>query len=338
MTLWMPIDSFTIPTRAPLRLVPMPRLYRRLLHRCRTVNEVNRLHISLEKRMTPSEFSSLTGATPLRLRRLLARAVEQWERLTSPIPSASRHKWIARIEGQLARSGSRAPELYVRYRPGPYMEFYSNPEVLAPKTLLICFKGNAQRLLMPVATFLQHLPAARYDVLTLMDPLKRAYVDGLPGVSNGFSGVARTIGRFLEKTAYRSVVSFGTSAGGLPALILTARLGLDKGVSVGAGGWPEEDPASAPLVPLLVDCNTDSNLLMIYGLDFDRDRKAAESLARVTPLRTLGVTSKTRRIGHNPLHAALVEEKLARFLDAALDPAVEGFSDHGGPHAGVYEL
>ena len=288
--------------------------------------------------MSPSEFSSLTGATPLKLRRLMARAVELWERLASPLPSASRHKWIARMERQLAQSGSRAPERYVRYRPGPYMEFYSNPEVRAPKTLLICFKGNGQRLLMPVATFLQHLPAARYDVLMLMDPHKRAYVDGLPGVSDGFSGVARTIGRFLDSTAYRSVVSFGTSAGGLPALVLAARLGIDKGVSVGAGGWPEEDPASAPLVPMLVDCNADSNLLMIYGVDFDRDRKAAESLAGVTPLRKLGVISKTRRIGHNPLHAALLEASLGRFLDSALDPTVKGFSNDGGAHADIHEV
>lgn len=240
-----------------------------------------------------------------------------------------------------AKSGKRTPEPYLRFRIAPYMDFYSTLGERATKTLIVCFKGRADRLLLPVPTFLQHLPAARYDILMLTDPFKRAYVQGLPSIPEGFPGLMQAIASIVDRSRYRSVVSFGTSAGGLPALVLATRLGLDKGVSVCGGGGTPETPLSADLVHLLVGRRGESvipNLLAIYGLDSERDQRAAESLAHIAGLRTLGVSSKTRRIGHNPLAAALVDARLGTFLECALDPLVKGFSDGSGSHTDTCEL
>jgi hypothetical protein len=240
-----------------------------------------------------------------------------------------------------AKSGKRTPEPYLRRRIAPYMSFYSTPGGRGRKILLICFKGRAHRLLLPIPVFLQHLPAAEYDVLMLSDPHRLAYIQGLPGIPEGFPGLIRAIDALVDRRPYRSVVSFGTSAGGLPALVLAARLGLGKGVSVSGGGRQAETPLSAELVPLLADSRGESappNLLAIYGFDSDRDRRSAESLTAIAGLRTLGVTSKTRQIGHNPLDPALVEGKLGSFLASALDPRVKGFADAGGLHTGSYEF
>jgi hypothetical protein len=188
-------------------------------------------------------------------------------------------------------------------------------------------------LLLPVPTFLQHLPAERYDLLVLKDPGRNCYAKGIPGISGGFLGLTRKLESMIDRSAYRSVVSYGASGGGLAALNLAAKLQLDKGVSVGTAGRNYESPRTRALIELLdisIRKLATANLLIVYGLDFDLDREAALSLDNQQTIRTLGVRARRGQITHNPLYPLLREGKLGTFLQTALDPLIKGYADAAG--------
>jgi hypothetical protein len=313
--------------------------YYRLLNQCRTENDVNRLHIGLANRLTPEELQEICGTMPSLLRGPHAWIAEKRNRYFPRVPVSMGLEWRARMMDWLSRSGNGTPEPYSRRRIGPNVNLFSNAGDTRSKSLVVCFTDVVGRLLLPIPVFLQHLPAIQYDLLLLTDPTGRGYLEGLPGVDGGLAGLAVAIDSIVDRAAYKFTVSFGASAGGLPALALAAQMHLDKGVSVGGAGRNSQAERSKTLYRSL-DESADStgrlNLLVIYSADRRQDREAGLSMAGLPGISTLGVTSKRGSIGHNPLHPLLWERKLASFLERALDPRAIGFPDGKGGHRDTY--
>lgn len=320
-------------------------LYARLIARCATVNQVNRVHISLTERMTPLELQHLRRSLPERspvwdgaLSQSLARRgglVSEAVRRLRPkaaFPPES-YAWLDELAGWAARSGTAAPQAYVRRRVLPNVLAYSDGGPTAGKTLLVCFTGVARRLFMPIPVFLQHLAAVRFDLLVLRDPSRNGYRDGLAGVAEDFEGLVDVVATLFDRRAYRAVVTYGTSGGGLPAVFAALRLGLDKGVSVAGKGpldprWLTigEGGVGAMLRDLARAARQPPNLLLVHGADCEADVEAARTLAECVPARTLAVHGRDgRKMGHNAVFPLVLESRFGAFLESALDPGVLGF-------------
>lgn len=320
-------------------------LYARLLARCGTVNQINRVHIALTERMTPLDVHDLVRDLPPRSvvwngsisqslsRRggLVSLAVRRLRPKTVFPPES--YAWVEELASWAAKSGKSAPEPFVRRRLRTNVSAYSAGGPTAAKTLLICFTGVARRLFMPIPVFLQHLDASRFDLLVLRDPSRNGYRYGLAGVAGDFEGLVAEIGRMFDRRAYRAVVTYGTSGGGLPAIVTALRYGLDKGVSVagkgpldprwqtvGAGGAGEmlRDLVRASAAP--------PNLLLVHGADCEPDAEGARALSKFVPASTLIVHGRDgRKMGHNAVFPLVLESRFGEFVESALDPGVVGF-------------
>jgi hypothetical protein len=320
-------------------------LYARLLARCETVNQINRVHIALTERMTPLDVHHLgrqlpppsvvwNGSISQSLTRrggLVSLAVRRLRPKTVFPPES--HAWVEELAGWAAKSGKAAPEPFVRRRVRPNVSSYSSGGPTSEKTLLVCFTGMARRLFMPIPVFLQHLDAKRFDLLVLRDPSRNGYRDGLAGVADDFEGLVAEIGGMFERSAYRSVVTYGTSGGGLPAIVTALRFGLAKGVSVAGKGpldprWQTVGAAGAAgmLRGLARASAAPPNLLLVHGADCEPDAEAARTLSEFVPASTLVVHGRDgRKMGHNAVFPLVLESRFGEFLETALDPRVAGF-------------
>ena len=139
---------------------------------CRTQNQFNRLHIHLENILAPQEFVLLAD---------LARRQQ--------FPERSRN-WLEKIGG-LSPGLFDRPQAFSRRALSENVLFYQDEErAPATKTLLVGFAGDARRLMLPIAVFLQCLDARTWDLVLLRKgPHKRPFSRGVEGVSRHLPSV-----------------------------------------------------------------------------------------------------------------------------------------------------
>jgi hypothetical protein len=183
---------------------------------CRTQNQFNRLHIHLENILSPREFA------------LLADLAKRQQ-----FPERSRN-WLEKIGG-LSPSLFDSPQAYSRRALSENVLFYQDPErAPATKTLLVGFAGDARRLMLPIAVFLQCLDARAWDLVLLRKgPQKRPFSKGVEGVSRHLPSVLSYVNRLVAARRYRRIVTLGTSGGGFYAIVAAILLDGASGVSIG---------------------------------------------------------------------------------------------------------
>jgi hypothetical protein len=248
----------------------MTELFQRQAARCRTVNEFNRLQIALENRITPLEFGKL------------AQAVEHHD-----TPSSIR-LWIDELGAQLQRSGKPAHEAFRRRRLKPNLYLYSDGVPSPAKTLVIAFSGNARRLMMPTATFLQHLDASALDILFISRHPKSNYRNGICGLATSLEGLIEVLRGLLADVDYKQVMTYGTSSGALPALLTALYLDLPKAIGVGGlsldhARWRDIQQNTA-FRSALKRWNGRPGLTWIYGDQHERDSDAALAVRDALPV------------------------------------------------------
>jgi hypothetical protein len=305
------------------------------VQRCRTPNEVNALHIQFENGLTPAEMFELINIINLARAALERGAVDDVAIDLEPTMTALKalpekhlayvYRWIDTLATLMLRTKREIAEPYVRQRRGPYASFYSTGGDTASKCLAICFAGAGQRMMMPVAVFLQHLPASRYDVVVLRDVARNGYRTGIPGIGATLEEVVDRVG-MAQRSYYESVVSLGVSAGGLPAIWAYLQLELDKGIAVGANHPSDPrwqmwggDGVAPPFQRYLARFTKTPDMLFVHGADEAHDREAAAAFAGILPSRTLAVVGNAGKpSGHNALYTLLLRSQLEPFLERAL--------------------
>jgi hypothetical protein len=187
---------------------------------CDTERAFNALLESFYTELTPGELAPLADislspsdlARPHRQRFLSAQAF-----LTeNVVPLAAKQSWDRQRISQCIR-------LYT-----------SRNTDTKNKTLIVGFAGHLFRLMMPMWTFLSHINARETDLLFLWDPARKHYSGGIPEIAEDFPSLLQSLDEIVSKLQYRRVVSFGASAGGIPALCAGLANGWDATVSVNA--------------------------------------------------------------------------------------------------------
>jgi hypothetical protein len=276
-------------------------LYERQISKCRTENQINQLHLALGNCVTPREFQALADGLPAGGLRPQSRA------------------WIEQLSGWASLSGSNVPEPFVRYRKSPGMNWYSAGGDTRSKALVLCFCGRANRLMIPIPTFLQHLSASECDVLILKDTSANYYGRGLLGADTDIDGLMRRLEGMLDRRAYRSVVSFGTSMGGLPAIWATLQLRLDRGVSI--GGMSPHDPRIDFMKPakalkrLAAQYERFPELVLVHGAQYANDKARNAAIADLIPSQIVPIDGVN---DHNVIAYLMLSGKLKLFLSSVL--------------------
>jgi len=128
-----------------------------------------------------------------------------------------------------------AVKKFVRTNVGDGADLYSANK--GATKLIVAFTDISRCLLTPLAIFLQHLDDAEFDVLALHDR-QRLYFDS--GIGSAAASLPATIdlaATIAARGRYESVISYGASMGGFPALRGGHALKADRSISV-CGGFP----------------------------------------------------------------------------------------------------
>jgi hypothetical protein len=141
---------------------------------------------------------------------------------------------------------SLAEKNLVRMKPGasyirPYRRekiaanviFYAAPgKAAGARSLLICFCGIVNRLMLPIPVFLQFIPETLLDVVILRDPTGSGFIRGVPGFGRDLPEVMKKLESSVNFASYRDIRCFGTSSGGGPALYTGFMVDAERAVSI----------------------------------------------------------------------------------------------------------
>jgi hypothetical protein len=125
------------------------------------------------------------------------------------------------------------------------------------KSLIISFCGHANRMMLPIASYLQLISDDKFDVLILRDPSLRSFLSGIPEYESSLSVALSRLENELIFRNYRTIRCIGTSGGGGASLYSGIFLNSKYAFSIG-GKHPT-------LIPNLKQFN----LTGITGNEFD---------------------------------------------------------------------
>lgn len=305
-----------------------PELIRGRLAGCRSAQEVAAVRESLLNTLTRDELAAL-GERPF------TSAAAAWSgRLAAWLPWRTRAAAAGQVatalaawRAELRTAGAARPgPRWRRRRLAPTALHYERHAATpGGRRLIVAFAGNHQRLMLPTHVILDHLPADD-DLLLVSDPDRRHFVAGVRGIAATLPEVCEWLDRRLADWQYDSVVTFGTSAGGLAAVCVAHALGCPRAVAVGADA-PADHPSLEQFLRDLVATTAASRpptVVLAYDPANRRDRAGSEALATLVP--TARPTILTASGGHNTLRPALITGRLAALLQDLLGP------DSGSPH------
>lgn len=244
-----------------------------------------------------------------------------------PIPQKELFlKWITQTSAGFERSGKTHAEPFRRSCVDAHMRFFSQSNSdHRNKTLIVAVTGAAQRMMMPLPLFLQHLDAANCDILLPKYPKGPGFRHGLPGFDQSFEGMLERLGS-LPFSKYHKVVSIGTSGGALPALLLALRYQFHAGMCVGMTGpsdprWMSAiDGGPSRLVgDLLRVTDQIPKVFLVTGESAVEDVEAASKWSQVLPdSKVLTISNPSHPVWHNALIPLIHNGSFQSFLHHSL--------------------
>jgi amino acid adenylation domain-containing protein len=272
--------------------------------KCRSSNQLRKIQISLENIITPSEVEYFHSA------------------ILETEPVNSKHQeWIKKFHVEYNFFKKSTPEEFFRKKMVDHIYFYGDKFDPKEKTLLICFSGNAQRMMMPLPFFLQQLDARETDVLLIRDPTRNGYRTGIKGISNSIEAVIDQITHLLDISQYKRTAAIGTSGGGFPALLSAMRLGLDASLSVGSCGpydsrWKKLSDSSAfdMIIKNYRSQEKHPNINLCYGTKSSLDHKSALEISQLISAHIIPI--------ENAGHVALPSIRLTGGLNKLLTETI----------------
>jgi hypothetical protein len=281
---------------------------RAALAACTSTAEIYRAQIDAENCLAPTEVADLAADC-------------------ASLPEAAR-PWILKLAAGCA-GVSATTQAYRRRNLGDNAMVFEAPAPAdAPRCLVVAFTGIALRMMMPIAPFLQALPAERCDVVVLRDPARVSFLQGVPGYATDIRALAARLAADLPMARYTDSCCVGTSSGGVAALVLGPLIGARVALALGAGHPVSLAQRAPPEVtwsafdPLLAAAPPSTRRICAFGDGFPRDSVRARLLAMMCHADLLEV----RGIGvHGVLSGLAARKSMARFLcDVLLGDAPPG--------------
>jgi hypothetical protein len=265
--------------------------YAAAANRCRTENQFNRLHIDLERILTPMEMRGLYDLAA-----------------TTDLPRLSR-RWLKKTSFKCPELPT-APQAFLRQPLFGAIDLFDDPDVSSrDKTLLFAFTGDAKRMMMPLPIFLQALDARRFSVVLFTKDERRSYLKGFAGVAGDLAGLVRAAADAAGHDSFSELATIGCSSGGYAAVVAALELRAARGVSI--GGIPPTDGNGQANTHAAADVD----LRLVFGAEHNEDRENAVIMratfgGRLVPIAGTGEHNIFRPI----LRAAAVKPFLNELL------------------------
>jgi hypothetical protein len=301
--------------------------YGRLRRHVKTLNQLNKIHIQLENRMTPFERDVMFLAVNAFLRRSIAwrlffrfyKRVSQADishprlRRKAAIIESSR-AWRRRLRKNTYHDVERPMETWFRRATMPGIAIYSRQD-LASKRLVVSFPTRSHRMMVALPDYLEAIESVDCDVLLIKKSPKKTYAEGIPGLGDSLRESIEALGPYVSSLGYESVVVIGTSAGGVPAILAGLQMRAQKIVALGPGGeLPSElEPQfSGLLAPPARASGSTSNITIYLGERApQKDHDAAAFWHETIGADVVGVP----RAGHCPMVELIKTRRFPSLLD-----------------------
>lgn len=323
--LWGDGDALTLAEAGPADI-------RRHLTSRRTIREFDSARESLLNVLTLDELAAVAEQT-------FAHPLAAWAgRLASwspwPVRSTERLRVAAELSALrrsiLAAAAATPGPGWRRERLAAHAMLYRRLTAATGRRLVVGFAGNHQRLMLPTYLILENLPP-HDDLLLITDPDRRHFEAGVPGIAGNIEGVCDWIaGRIAEIWPDSdSVISFGTSGGGLAAICAAYALGFRRVAAVAADAPTGHRELERYLLEQLATVPADRHpaVVLAYDPENRRDRAGGEAISTLIP------TSRTVPLSaagaHNTLQPAATAGRLAALLEDLL-----GADSHRPPRGG----
>ena len=225
------------------------------------------------------------------------------------------------VQSPTAKSLSNAPpETYRRFEITRDVVLYRDPAFPADrKKLLFVFGGGALRPMMPIAAFLQLLPAGRFDMVMLGDRANLAFEAGIPNYAATLPELVARLASDTGRSNYERLVTVGMSGGGLPALRAGILLEAERSIAFGPRfnwhvGRLLKGTGAIPAFDLLCACTRRgrTRLFAVCAESNATDVHDIQRLARILPVETRLIAGTDK---HNFVHSLA---KVGRFRDLLL--------------------
>lgn len=296
--------------------------YFRRIAACRTLNELNAVHIRSCNIMTPIEALVLHRKMSEPDWRFPPELVGEEEATAF---GAVLLKHMTMMVNDLADAGKSDPERFRRSRVANGVWFFSSGGERRGKTLVIGFTGNSDRLMMPSPTYLQHFNAAEVDIVFLVDRGKNGYRGGIPGVGDGFVAMVDALPELLEVAEYRDLSVTGTSSGGLPAVLGGLRLHAKAIMAIGGNNpeddrWDQLDGGSArELLMEWATASPETRVTLVAGAQSLRDHVSAEATLNLIKADFVKVSHPSQPVKHNAAYPLVTQRQFSAFASKYLE-------------------
>ncbi len=284
----------------------------------RSLNSVNQINIAYGNTTTPQEVVELEHA--LSAAGYTVPQLHPDRSFSDEELSTTLSDWIGDAFALLQLIGKEDAEPFLRRDLRQSMTLYTDGGSPSEKTLIVAVPGANNRLMMPIATLLQALDARTADLVVIRDPSHTAFFKGLEGFAETRDALIDALPGYLNFGSYRRVASLGVSAGGLPALLIAIRLGLQSALVCG-GDTPLDPrqhdiggPAAAAALAKAAEQESVGGITIAYGAQHEADRLAARELADFLGIEPLAITNAKGNVLHNLLYALAEEGGLPGFL------------------------
>lgn len=296
--------------------VDVRRVFDRVSPQCAGVNDMNRLLISLDNRMTPREAHQL--ARHISQGRLL-RAFNSLRRRSSAEVYTRTQEWASQTLASFNLT-KHVPASSIstqrRWTRGGATLYQSNA---APSdALMIGFAGNLRRLMLPTPLLLQQVSPFGVDVLKLECPRGTAFRDGVDAYSDDLPSTVEWLRALITEHGASRVVVLGTSSGAFPAILAGLSLGASSVLAVGTRtdepGSFVTPPEHRPLADVIASCQPPGpppTVHLLFGSESPLDSEFAAQVgshlesARLLPVVGAGHACLFRLINSGTMQATL---------------------------------
>lgn len=294
-------------------------VYNRLIGQCRTLNQVNQLHIALGNSMTPGEVVYLKdtvfvpGEHP-------EPALHPERKFTMEELRDNARDWARRLFRDVASARKVTPEPFLRRDLHKSATLFTDGAPPTDKILLLALPGANHQMMTSVPTFLQNLDAGRVDMVIIRDGTRTRYLAGIEGLADSIEAFGDLLPEWLGFARYRRVAGIGVSAGSLPVLLAGLRAGIDDLLLVGPTGpydprWEgrPHDRASDVLKKAAAD-GRERRITVAYGAQCEEDRVYAGEIKSLINVTAVEISDPYQSVGHSALQPLALRGELGSFL------------------------